>query len=119
MSTEENKTLVLRLFEAFNGQHLEEFVDEVCAPNFVLHDPNIVLPVRSRQDYKHWLSAVLAALPDQFTIEFLLAEGEKVAARYTFHRTHQGQWRGVPTAWQDADHLSLRRQLGLIERAAP
>ena len=136
MSTEENKALVRRLFEAFNGENLPAILEEVCAPDFVLHDPNTSLPVRSREDYKHWLSAFRAALPGQFTIEFLIAEGEKVAVRYTYHGTHQGPWRGQPPsgnpvtftgtnsyrmvngqaveAWQDADHLSIRQQLGLM-----
>ena len=136
MSTEENKALVRRLFEAFNGENLPAILDEVCAPDFVLHDPNTSLAVRSREDYKQWLSAFRAALPGQFTIGFLIAEGEKVAARYTYQGTHQGQWRGQPPtgnpvtftgtttyrvvagqaveAWQDADHLSIRQQLGLV-----
>jgi hypothetical protein len=54
MSTEENKALVRRLFEAFNGENLPAILEEVCAPDFVLHDPNTSLPVRSREDYKHW-----------------------------------------------------------------
>ena len=136
MSTEENKAIVHRLFEAFNGENLPEILDEVCVPDFVLHDPNIILPVRSREDYKQFLSAFRTALPGQFTIEFLIAEGDKVAVRYTYHGTHQGPWRGQPPtgnpvtftgtntyrivdgraveAWQNADHLSIRQQLGLI-----
>jgi len=141
MSTEENKALIRRGIEAFNRGNLTEFsatVDESFAPDFVFTDPNIPFPggIRSREDYKQFLSGFNAAIPGQFTIEDLIAEGEKVVVRYTYRGTHQGQWRGVPPtdkavaftatvtyrivdgkaveAWQNADNLSVLRQLGLI-----
>ena len=139
MSTEDNKALVLRGFEEFNQGNVTELlgtVDASFAPNFVFHDPNIPLPaggIRSREDYKHFLTGFLAALPGQFTIEDLIAEGEKVVVRYTYRGTHQGEWRGVAAtgkaltitgtityrivdgkgveAWQNADNLSVLHQL--------
>jgi predicted ester cyclase len=142
MSAEENKALIRRSIEEFNQGNATEIsprVDEFFAPDFVLHDPNIQLPaggIHNREDYKQFLSGFMAALPGQFTIEDLIAEGEKVVLRYTHHGTHQGSWRGVaPTgkavtftgtvtyhivdgkvveAWQNADNLSVLRQLGLL-----
>lgn len=69
-------------------------IDEVFAPDFVFHDPGLP-QVRSREDYKQFGTGFLAALPGHFTIEDLIAEGEKVVIRFTFHGTHQGQYRGV------------------------
>ena len=142
MSTEENKALILRGIEALNRGNMAEMyaaVDESFVPDFVFHDPNIPLPaggVRSREDYKQFLTGFHAALPGQFTIEDLIAEGDKVVVRYTFRGTHKGQWRGLPPTgkavtftgtityhlvdgkvvegWQNADNLSVLRQLGLI-----
>jgi steroid delta-isomerase-like uncharacterized protein len=142
MSTEENKALARRYIEVFNQGNVTEIlaiVDELYAPDFVLHDPNIPLPaggIRSREDYKQFGTGFLAALPGQFTVEDLIAEGEKVVMRYTYRGTHQGQWRGLPPtgkavtftgtvtyrivdgkaveAWQNADNLSVLQQLGLI-----
>ncbi len=142
MSIEENKALIRRAIEVANRGNLTEIlaaVDEFCAPDFVLHDPSSALPaggIRSREDYKQFGTGFNAALPGQFTIEDLIAEGEKVVLRYTYRGTHQGQWRGLPPtgkavtftgtityrivngkaveAWQNADNLSVLRQLGLI-----
>ena len=142
MSTEENKALIRRGIEASNRGNLAEMlglVDELFAPDFVFHDPSSAFPaggIRSREDYKQFLTGFSTALPGQITIEDLIAEGEKVVVRYTFRGTHQGQWRGLsPTgkvvtftatvtyrivdgkaveAWQNADTLSVLRQLGIL-----
>ena len=142
MSTEENKALVRRFIEVANRGNLSEIlptVDELFVPDFVFHDPNIPVPVggiRSREDYNQFGTAFQAALPGQFTIEDLIAEGEKVVLRYTYRGTYQGEWRGLPPtgkavtftgtvtyrivdgkaveAWQNADNLSVLRQLGIL-----
>ncbi len=141
MSIEENKALARRLIEVYNRGNLTEIlaaVDELYAPDFVLHDPNLPFPggIGSREDFKQFGTGFLAALPGQYTIEDLVAEGEKVVLRYTYRGTHQGQWRGLPPtgkavtftgtvtyrivngkvveAWQNADNLSVLQQLGLI-----
>ena len=141
MSTEENKANARRFIEVCNRGNVAETlaaVDEFYAPDFILHDPNIPFPggIRSREDFKQFGTGYLAALPGQFTIEDLVAEGEKVVVRYTYHGTHQGPWRGLaPTgkavtytatvtnrivdgkvveAWQNVDNLSLLRQLGIL-----
>lgn len=142
MSTKENKALILRGIEALNRGNQAEIsaiVDETFVPDFVFHDPNIPLPaggIRSREDYKQFLSGFNAALSGQFTVEDLIAEGDKVVVRYTYRGTHRGPWRGVaPTGktvtftgtityrivdgkavegWQNADNLSVLQQLGLL-----
>ncbi len=142
MSTEDNKALARRDIEAWNRGNLTELsatIDEVYAPDFVYHLPNLPFPaggIRSREDFKQFVTAFLAALPGQFTIEDLIAEGEKVVARYTYRGTHQGPWRGVPATgkavtftgiytyrivdgkivevWDNPDQLSVLRQLGIL-----
>lgn len=134
MSIEENKATVRRVFDAFN-QGDPAVIDEIYAPIFVHHDPAHPR-VRSREACKRFGTGFFAAFPGQFTIEDLIAEGEKVVLRYTYRGTHQGQWRGLPPtgkavtftgtviyrivdgkaveAWQNADNLSVLQQLGLI-----
>jgi steroid delta-isomerase-like uncharacterized protein len=134
MSSEDNKALVRRAFEELNQGNLGE-ADEYFTPNFVYHD--VANPqVSNRQEYTQLLTGLMAALPGQFTLEDLIAEGDKVVARYTLRSTHRGQWRGVPPTgkpvtitatstyrfadgkiaemWQNADTLSLLQQLGVI-----
>jgi steroid delta-isomerase-like uncharacterized protein len=137
MSTEENKALVRRFIEVANQGNVTEVsttLDELFVPDFVRHDP--AGGFRSREDYKQFLFSLQAALPGQLTLEDLIAEGEKVVVRYTFHGTHQGEWRGLPPTgkavtftgificrildgkivegWENADALGLVQQLGLI-----
>jgi predicted ester cyclase len=137
MSTEENKALIRRFIEVGNRGNVTEIsttLDELFVPDFVRHDP--AGGFRSREDYKRFLFSLLAALPGQFTIEDLIAEGDKVVLRYTFRGIHQGQWRGLPPTgkpvtftgifiyrmvdgkivegWENADALGLVQQLGLI-----
>jgi predicted ester cyclase len=137
MSIEENKALIRRGTEILNRGNVTEIsttLDELFVPDFVRHDP--AGGFRSREDYKQFLFSLLAALPGQFTIEDLIAEGEKVVVRYTYRSTHQGPWRGVPPTgkpvtftgifiyrildgkivegWENADALGLVQQLGLI-----
>jgi predicted ester cyclase len=142
MSIEVNKALIRRGIEVANRGNLTELlamIDELFAPDFVFHDSNIPIPtggIRSREDYKQFVTGFQAAIPGQFTIEDLIAEGDKVGARYTYRGTNQGQWRGVPPtgkavtftgtityrivdgkaveAWQNADNLSVLRQLGIL-----
>ena len=143
MSTEENKALVRRDVEAWNRGNLTEYfahLDEVCAPDFIYHTLNPSVPggICSRVDYKQYCADFLAALPGHYTIEDLIAEGEKVVARYTYRGIHQGQWRGaVPTdkavtftgtviyrivdgkvmeIWDNPDQLGMLRQLGFISQ---
>jgi steroid delta-isomerase-like uncharacterized protein len=138
MSTEDNKAIVRREIEVTNRGNVAELfatIDEVFAPDFVFHDPAFP-QVRSREDYKQFDAAFLAAFPGQFTIEDLIAEGEKVVARFTYRGTHQGQWRGLtPTgkavtfmgtvtyrivdgkvveAWENYDLLGVLRQLSIL-----
>jgi steroid delta-isomerase-like uncharacterized protein len=85
---------------------------------------------------KKVISAWLKAFPDfKFKIEDLVAEGDKVAVRYTFTGTHQGKFWGIPPtgkrisatqtniirfengkmveAWEDYDKAGMMAQLGM------
>jgi steroid delta-isomerase-like uncharacterized protein len=135
MSSEDNKAVIRRLVDRLNQKDVA-VLDEVCTPDFVFHDPANP-QVRSREDFKQWITGFFAAFPDiHFSLEDILAEGDKVAYRYTMRATHSGSWRGAaPTGkpitvtaiaisrlrdgksaevWQNTDALGLVQQLGLI-----
>jgi len=135
MSTEENKANVRRFADGLNQKNVA-VIDELCTPDYVNHDPANP-QVRSREDYKQWFTGLSAAFPDlHFTIDDILAEGDKVAYRFTLRATHSGSWRGAaPTGksitvtgtaitrirdgkfaedWVNTDALGLVQQLGLI-----
>ena len=84
--SEENKAIIRRAFEAWNAGDLDLF-DELWAADYVHHDP-AEPKVRSLEDYKRYVSYVHKSYPGMgFTLEDMLAEGDKVAARYTWHAT--------------------------------
>jgi steroid delta-isomerase-like uncharacterized protein len=90
MSTEENKAIVRRAIEeGWNHGNVAVF-DELCAPNFIYHDPGIP-DVRTLEGYKRFAAEIRTAFPDlHFTIEDLVAEGDQVVMRWTFRGTNTG-----------------------------
>ncbi len=94
MSAEANKAVVQRLFEAFNQGDLGA-LDELIAADHIDHTP---FPVRTpgREGWKQTVAMLRTAFPDmQQTIDDLLADGDKVVARWTGRGTHQGSYRGI------------------------
>jgi steroid delta-isomerase-like uncharacterized protein len=84
--SEESKAIVQRAFEACNTGDLALF-DEIWAADYVHHDP-AEPEVRSLEDYKRYVAYVHSRYPGlHFAVEDMLAEGDKVAARYTWRVT--------------------------------
>ena len=95
MSTEENKTLVRRVFDEIFKENNLAAVDELIASDYVYRRPGKP-EFRGPATYKALLAAFRAAFPDvHFTVEEMIAEGEKVFSRWTFTGTHAGQFMGV------------------------
>src|SRR3712207_1674332 len=129
--SEENKALVQRSWEIVNQERL----DELYPPDVVWHMPEQEL--RGIEEAKQYVSTFLEAFPDaSFSVEDLIAEGDKVVSRFTARGTHQGETEefGPPTGrqfeqdgitihriedgkiveeWSQYDNLSILQQLGL------
>jgi predicted ester cyclase len=92
MSAEDNKVTVRRFYdEVINQMHLA-VLEELQGDSYVSHD----LP-SDPAALKGFISGFHAAFPDgQITIEQLIAEGDTVAARLTFHGTQTGQFQHIP-----------------------
>ena len=87
MSIEENKALVRRAYELANRRELDAFF-ELLAPEYVEHLPT---GDKSLEQVKQYAGTVFEAFPDiHFTIEDMVAEGDKVAVRVTWRGTHKG-----------------------------
>ena len=102
MQPEENKAVTRRfLEEIFQGGNLE-LVDELFAPNFVLHDPSVSEEVQGLEALKQYITMYRPAYPDtHFTVEDQIAEGDEVVTRWTGQGTHQGELMGIaPTGNQ-------------------
>jgi steroid delta-isomerase-like uncharacterized protein len=139
MSTEENKALVRRYVEDWNKRNLAAL--EIFAPDYVFHG---AFPPGFSPDLaggKQLRMALWTAFPDMHaTVENLIAEGDKVASRWTLRGTHQGDLMGIPPtgkqvsltmtsidrfeagkcveSWGDADALGFLQQLGAIPEMA-
>jgi steroid delta-isomerase-like uncharacterized protein len=136
MSTEENKAIARRWFEESGNRHNLAIVDELFTPDYVNH----ALGAASgggREGEKQLIAGMFTAFPDmRFTVEDMVAEGDKVAVRYTIQGTHQGPFMGLPATgkafttmaivilrfengkiaeeWFQGDDLGMMQQLGVI-----
>ena len=93
---ETNKALARRFFEEVASQHNPDLVDELFSEDYVLHDPGNPM-VQDRETFKQFLTGHYAAFPDaKWTVEDVVAEGDRVVVRWTFTGTHQGELLGIP-----------------------
>jgi len=135
MSIEENKAIVRRWNDEVYDKGNLAAIDELFATNFVWHfAPPGVTP--DREGYKQEnVTNLRASFADiQCTVEDMVAEGEKVAVRWTWRGTHKGEYMGIaPTGkqatisgieilrivggkiveeWSESDWLGFMQQLG-------
>jgi steroid delta-isomerase-like uncharacterized protein len=139
MAYEQNKAIARRFIqELFN----EGKVDE--AKNFVT--PDIIYhgleELRGLEDFKKWIIEDRKTFPDlEVTIVEDMAEGNKVAVRWTLKATHEGDFAGLPAshkkfeahgaeifhfennkikeAWTIFDALAPALRLGVVEMVQP
>jgi steroid delta-isomerase-like uncharacterized protein len=140
MSVETQKGLVQRFFaEVFNQQDTAS-ATALIAASFIAHHPAFPDGIRGSAGIMQMLSTFRAGLPDlRYTVDDLIAEGDKVAARWSAGGSHQGVFLGVPPsgkavtitgidifriadyqlveAWVNSDFLGLLQQIGAIPAA--
>ena len=95
MSAEENKALVRRFVEEFWNEGNEVTADELMAVDAEIHMPTgeVVDP----DGLKGFAATFREAFPDwHSTFEELVAEGDRVAERWTGRGTHLGELQGIP-----------------------
>lgn len=140
MSAKENKELVRRA-----GKELSEIGGDVAkarawcrkyyAPTYVYH--SLSGGDLNREQAEQYVIAMVTAFPDAYVEnDDLVAEGDKVVARYTMRATHKGSFHGIPATgkhvtlkgmemrrivggksvenWDLMDSLGLMTQLGAI-----
>jgi len=138
MATESNKQRAREFIERIWNDHNLEAVDDFVTPDFVQHDP-LSGEARGPEGMRRFVSTYLDAFPDlQFTIEDMVAEGDRVVTHWTSRGTHKGALMGIePTnrsvevsgitiarmadgqtreAWVVWDALGLLNQLGVVPR---
>ena len=101
LQEEENKALIRREYEeVWNGGKLD-VINELYAPNWVGHMPGRP-DIHGIESIKRMANIFYTAFPDmEYTIDDMVAEGDKVAVRWTLAGTHEGELMGVsPTGVQ-------------------
>jgi len=89
--TDENKRKVSQLFETFNQGELS-VVDALVAPEYVGAQGD-----RGPAGFKNVVVGLRAAFPDiRYSVDELVAEGDRVAVRWHWTGTHQGKFRAFP-----------------------
>src|SRR5919202_6900184 len=134
MSADENKAIAHRWYEMINSHNLTH-MDELFTADFVDHDSAVLN--HDLDGTKQFFSMYLDAFSDvQVTLDDLIAQGDRVAARFTVRGTHKGPFMGLPPTgkpftltaidilrivdgkivehWGEADTLGLLQQLGAI-----
>jgi steroid delta-isomerase-like uncharacterized protein len=95
MSAEENKALVERFVEEFWNEGNTNAADELMALDAEIHMPTG--EVVDVDGLKGFAGAFRESFPDwHSTFEELVAEGDRVAERWTGRGTHQGELQGIP-----------------------
>ena len=136
MTTEQNKAVVRRFFEASEASD-QAALNEVLAPDLVAYSDHAPGP-QNREVHVQGIRMFNAAFNDvHFTIEDQIAEGDKVATRATWRAVHsKGDFQGLPPTgkqlaasgttierikdgkiverWVNADLLGMLQQLGLV-----
>jgi steroid delta-isomerase-like uncharacterized protein len=96
MSPEANKAVVREHFEQVWNRGIAEAVAETLAPDYVGYDPNSAGAIQGPDGYLKATAAFRAAFPDaRFTIEELIAEGDRVVVRLVLRATQSDSWHGA------------------------
>ena len=95
MSVEKNKALARRYQEEVWGKGNLALLDELLAPEFV--DPSLPVGMDPRfAGARRAVQGALDAFPEaQWTVEDLIAEGDKVVIRWKLQATHEHEFRGI------------------------
>jgi predicted ester cyclase len=95
---ERNKAIVRRAVDEVLNEGRMEVVGDLYSPQMA---PGV----------KRWIAPFRAAFPDvHMEVVDLIAEGDKVVARFKCSGTHRGEWRGRPATgrrFEDVDEVYI------------
>ena len=96
MSMEDNKAVVQRLLDAINNGDLDE-LPRVVAADVVDHNAVIFMQPEGPGGVQEGVRMLLQGFPDlHLATQELIAEGDRVAARFIMSGTNTGDYRGLP-----------------------
>jgi steroid delta-isomerase-like uncharacterized protein len=133
-TVERNKAMIRRYFDEWANRGDPQAADELIATDVVLRNPPSV--TQGLAEYKRAMATFHRAFPDlRFTVDDLIAEGDRVVVRWTLHGTHTSEAQGqlasaqpvhvtgtstfriaygrIQEIWVNMDRLGMMDQLGL------
>ncbi len=137
MSAEESKATMRRYLDVFEQGNNLDILDELLAPDYINHTPATPDLPTGPEGVKGVVTMFRSAMPDlRVIVQDMIAEGDKVATRYTLEGTHRGELFGVPPTgqrlsiksisvervlegkirehWRVTDSLDMMQQLGVV-----
>lgn len=136
MTADRNREAMLRFYEAMNQHDVAAVADCIAEDNVAYCLPEEL--GQTREDYLRFVQTAFEAFPDfHFEVLDVVAEGDRVAARFRNTGTHEGEFMGIPasgrafklegsdfchfddeariaTHWAHADNLEFMQQLGVM-----
>ena len=102
MSVENNKALIRRLYDEVFAKWNLGVVDDLVGPEFVGHEMPPGTPP-GPVGFKQFYGWLRSAFPDlRYVVDDVIAGGDKVVVRWTWHCTHSGDFMGVPPTGKQA-----------------
>jgi steroid delta-isomerase-like uncharacterized protein len=135
MSTEENKRVVRRFYDEVLNSKAIDVIPELAVTDYEEHD---LLPGQGTglAGLRDRVTMLTTAIDQQFTLEDVIAEGNRVVVRWTTNAKHVGDFLGIPATgksytiagidiyrlqdgkmaehWHVVDNLSMLQQIGVI-----
>lgn len=135
MSTEDNKEIVRKFFEEGPSKGNLSAANELLSPDFVMHIPLPACP--GIEGINEVITTCRAAFEHlNVTVEDMIAENDKVVARFTARGIHTGSFMALPPTgksitmtgieifrikngritelWGEVNLLGIMQQLGII-----
>ena len=141
MTLESNVATYRRWFDEGCSQGNVDLADELYSPDYVTHPVRPGLPP-TLEGLKIFIRALREGLPDMnCPVDDVIAEGDRVAGRFSIQGTHRGTLLGIPATgnrvevgvmviarfddagkwvedWVNWDQLGMFQQLGVIPAPA-
>jgi len=96
MTNEDNKAVMSRFVDFINTAD-RQLAEKLISPKAIFHVPARPEPLQGPEGYLAIIAMMRSGFPDiQWTLDELIAEDNKVGARFTMNGTHHGNFFGVP-----------------------
>ena len=91
--SEQNKAIMRRIYDEVFSKGNLAVVDELVVKDVIEHEEG----PQGSEGLKQTVTMFRTAFPDlQFSVEDMIAEGDKVVSRITMRGTHKGEFMGIP-----------------------